>query len=148
MTAPYVTPGAVAGFDFAGVVEMVGPDATKCDIRVGDRVCTAIMGMNPLDPTVAIQLVKLAGFAPITTCSPRNFELVKSYGASAIFDYNDPDCISDIKKHTKNNIRYALNCIFTTQNMQFCYQAIGRPGGKYTALEPYSEAIAGTRKIV
>ena len=220
MIGPYVTPGAVAGFDFAGVVEMVGPDATKCDIRVGDRVCTAIMGMNPLDPTVgafaeytaavewillkippclsfeegaslgisfmttglalfkslglhgnplspateklpvlvyggssatgtaAIQLVRLAGFAPITTCSPRNFELVKSYGASAVFDYNDPDCISDIKKHTKNNIRYALDCISTTQSMQFCYQAIGRAGGKYTALEPYSEAVARTRKMV
>ncbi|KAF4454155.1 hypothetical protein F53441_3290 [Fusarium austroafricanum] len=220
MIGSYVTPGAVAGFDFAGVVEKVGPDATKCDIHVGDRVCTAIMGMNPLDPTVgafaeytaavewillkippslsfeegaslgisfmttglalfkslglpgnplepttekipvlvyggssatgtaAVQLVKLAGFEVITTSSPRNFEMVKSYGASAVFDYNDPNCTADIKKHSKNNIRYALDCISTTASMQFCYQAIGRAGGKYTALEPYSEAIARTRKMV
>ncbi|KAH6867727.1 chaperonin 10-like protein [Thelonectria olida] len=220
MIGPYVTAGAVAGFDFAGIVEEVGPDATRCDIHVGDRVCTATMGMNPLDPTVgafaeytaavewillkippnlsfeegaslgisfmttglalfkslglpgnplaptpkpipvlvfggssatgtaAIQLLKLAGFEPIATCSPPNFGLVKSFGASAVFDYRAPNCTADIRKHTKNNIRYALDCISTTASMQFCYQAIGRAGGKYTALEPYSEAVAQTRKMV
>lgn len=220
MIGPYVTPGAVAGFDFAGVVQQVGPEAVKCDIHIGDRVCTAIMGMNPLDPhvgafseytaavewillkipphlsfeegaslgisfmttglalfkslglpgnplepttepipvlvyggssatgTAAVQLVKLAGFEPIATCSPRNFDLVKSYGASAVFDYQGPDCTAEIRKHTKNKIKYALDCISTTSSMQFCYQAMGRAGGKYTALEPYSEAVARTRRVV
>ncbi|KAL7952151.1 hypothetical protein V8C34DRAFT_325163 [Trichoderma compactum] len=29
---------------------------------------------------MALQLAKLAGYNPITVCSPNNFELVKSYG--------------------------------------------------------------------
>ncbi|KND87974.1 Enoyl reductase LovC [Tolypocladium ophioglossoides CBS 100239] len=220
MIGSYVTPGAVAGFDFAGVVEHVCPDATKCDIKVGDRVCTAIMGMNPHDPTVgafaehtaavewillrippslsfeegaslgisfmttglalfksldlpghplepctqklpvlvfggssatgtaAIQLLRLAGFDPVATCSPHNFDLVKSYGACAVFDYRAPGCTEDIKKYTKSGLRYALDCISTTASMQFCYQALGRAGGKYTSLEPYAEAVAQTRKVV
>jgi NADPH:quinone reductase-like Zn-dependent oxidoreductase len=43
LVGPYVTPGAVAGFDFAGIVEEVAPGATKCNIKVGDRVCGAVV---------------------------------------------------------------------------------------------------------
>ncbi|KGO39263.1 Polyketide synthase, enoylreductase [Penicillium expansum] len=220
MVGDYVTEGAVAGFDFAGVVEEVGPEATECDIHVGDRVCTAIMGMNPNDPgigafanytaavewillkippslsfeegaslgisfmttglalfksldvpgyplepgarkiavlvfggssvtgTAAIQLLNLAGFDAIATCSPHNFDLVKSYGPSAVFDYQAPDCTESIRKYTKSSLKYALDCISTATSMQFCYRALGRSGGKYTSLEPYSEAVAQTRKLV
>ena len=220
MQGAYVTDGAIAGFDFAGVVEEAGPDATKCGFKVGDRVCSALLGMNPSEPsigafseytaamewlllqippslsfeegaclgisfmttglalfkslglpghplepttkpqpvlvfggssatgTAAIQLVKLAGFEPIATCSPHNFDLVKSYGASAVFDYKAPDCTAQIRKYTKNNIRFAMDCISTVASMQFCYQAIGRAGGRYTTLEPYSESVAQTRNTV
>ncbi|OAQ95892.1 hypothetical protein LLEC1_01629 [Akanthomyces lecanii] len=220
MIGDYVTEGAVAGFDFAGVVEEVGPEATECDIHVGDRVCTAIMGMNPNDPSVgafaeytaavertllkippslsfeegaslgisfmttglalfksldvpgyplepgprkipvlvfggssatgtaAIQLLSLAGLDAVATCSPRNFDLVKSYGASAVFDYQAPDCTETIRQYTKSSLKYALDCISTAASMQFCYRALGRSGGRYTALEPYSEAVAQTRTLV
>lgn len=220
MTGTYVTAGAVAGFDFAGVVEEVGPEATKRNFKVGDRVCTASIGMNPHDPTngafaeytatverillklppslsfeegasigisfmttglalfkslglpgnplersthpvpvlvfggssstgtAAIQLLKIAGFEPVATCSPHNFDLVKSYGASAVFDFRAPRCTTDIRNYTKNGLKFALDCISTTASMQFCYEALGRAGGKYTALEPYAEAVAQTRKVI
>lgn len=220
MVGPYVTAGAVAGFDFAGTVEQVGPDATKCGFQAGDRVCTAVMGMNSNEPTVgafaehtavfewillklplhlsfeegaslgisfmttglaifkslqvpglplepatqslpvlvfggssstgtaAIQLLKLAGHDPIATCSPHNFDLVKSYGASAVFDYKAPNCAAEIRKHTKNRLHYALDCISTAASMEFCYQALGRTGGRYSTLEPYAEPVAQTRKVV
>ncbi|KAI0413963.1 GroES-like protein [Xylaria grammica] len=220
MTGAYVTAGAVAGCDFSGIVEQVGPDTSKTKVRVGDRVCTVVMGMNPLEPTIgafaeyaaavewsliklpatlsfeegaslgisfmttgqalfkslalpghplqpatqsppvlifggssatgtaAIQLVKLAGLQPIATCSPHNFELVKSYGAAAVFDYQAPGCALDIKAFTKNNLRYALDCISTTPSMEFCYQAMGRAGGRYTSLEPFAEAVAQKRKTI
>lgn len=32
--------------------------------------------------------------------------------------------------------------------MQTCYGALSRAGGKYVSLDPYSEHIAGTRKVV
>ncbi|KAI0102473.1 putative zinc-binding dehydrogenase family oxidoreductase [Nemania sp. FL0031] len=220
MRGPYVTAGAIGGCDFAGIVEEVGPDAAKYDIKVGDRVCAAIMGMNALEPahgafsehvgahafalvkipapmsfesaaalctcfmtcglalfhslklpgdplspsekalpvlvyggatatgTAAIQLLRLAGFTPIVTCSPHSYDLVKSYGASIAFDYHDPECAAQIRVHTKNGLRYALDCITTTASMQICYAALGRAGGRYTALDPYPEVVAATRKIV
>ncbi|EAW07628.1 zinc-binding alcohol dehydrogenase family protein [Aspergillus clavatus NRRL 1] len=220
MQGPYVTPGAIGGCDFAGIVEEAGPDAAKYNIKVGDRVCAAIMGMNPLEPmhgafsehvgahafalvkipdavtfesaaalctsfmtcglalfkslqlpsdplsptekpipvlvyggasasgTAAIQLLRLAGYRPIVTCSPHSYEMVKSYGAEATFDYHGPDCAAQIRAYTKNGLRYALDCISTVQSMQICYAALGRAGGRYTALDPYPTAVAATRKIV
>ncbi|KAJ4421151.1 hypothetical protein N0V82_003915 [Gnomoniopsis sp. IMI 355080] len=220
MRGPYITPGAIGGCDFAGVVEEVGPEASKYDIEIGDRVCAAIMGMNPLEPkhgafaeyvgahayslvkiptavsfesaaalctsfmtcglalfqslqlpghphcptpkpiqvlvyggatatgTAAIQLLRLSGFTPVVTCSPHSDELVRSYGAEVTFDYHDPKCAAQIRAHTRNTLRYALDCITTTQSMQVCYSSIGRSGGKYTSLDPYPEAVAATRKII
>lgn len=86
-----------------------------------------------------------SGLNPITTCSPHNFDLVKSYGASAVFDYKSETCASDIKSHTRNSLKYALDCIAEPETLQLCYACLGRAGGRYTALEPYAEALARAR---
>ncbi|KAL8278324.1 hypothetical protein RQP46_009216 [Phenoliferia psychrophenolica] len=39
----------------------------------------------------AIQLAKMSGYTVIATCSPKNFDLVKSYGADAAYAYADAD---------------------------------------------------------
>nr|A0A2Z5XAK4.1 RecName: Full=Trans-enoyl reductase phm4; Short=ER phm4; AltName: Full=Phomasetin biosynthesis cluster protein 4 [Pyrenochaetopsis sp.]BBC43187.1 trans-enoyl reductase [Pyrenochaetopsis sp.] len=220
MMGPYVTAGAIAGCDFAGEIEAIGPEALSWGFKIGDRVCASIMGMNPLEPdhgafaqhvathanalvripetmsfeeaaalctcfmtcglalfqslglpgspvkpsasatqvlvyggatatgTAAIQLLRLAGFTPIATCSPHSNELVKTFGAEATFDYNDPECAAKIRAFTKNGLRYALDCITNRSSMQICYGSLGRVGGRYTALDPYPEDIAATRKIV
>ncbi len=44
----------------------------------------------------AIQLAVAAGYEVITTASPRNFEYVRSLGASQVFDYNSPSVVQDI----------------------------------------------------
>ncbi|KAI5917071.1 putative alcohol dehydrogenase [Camillea tinctor] len=97
--------------------------------------------------TMAIQLLKHCGLRVITTCSPRNFELVKSYGADICFDYNTPTCGADIRAATGNALDYALDCITEESTMKICYQAIGRCGGKYVGLEPFPERTA-TRRVV
>ncbi|KAK4158308.1 putative zinc-binding dehydrogenase family oxidoreductase [Chaetomidium leptoderma] len=222
MAGPFITPGAILGSDFAGVVERAGPDAANHGIRVGDRVCGVLMGMNPLEPalgafaelvgchaadllripdgvgfdeaasmnmgamtaglalfkvldvpgyplqaptgpqpatvlvyggstatgTTAIQLLKLAGLRVIATCSPANFDMVRGYGADATFDYRDPAYPVEIRAFTKNSLRLVLDCISTTQSMEFCYSVVGRSGGRYTALEPFSPGIAATRKLI
>lgn len=220
MVGPYVTAGAISGCDFAGIVVAAGPDAEEDNIKIGDRVCGAVMGMNPFEPSVgafasyvgahangllrlppsmsfasgaalgtsfmtaglalfkslalpgdplrpssrpmpvlvyggstatgtaAIQLLALAGFQPIVTCSPHNVPLVQSYGAATVFDYRSPTCGADIRAHTKNALRYALDCITTSESMQLCYTAIGRAGGRYTALDPFPELIAQSRKTI
>ena len=45
-------PGALSGFDFAGTVVAIGSAVTKPGLKVGDRVCGAVHGMNPLVPEV------------------------------------------------------------------------------------------------
>lgn len=84
MVGPYVTAGAVAGFDFAGTVEQVGPDATKCGFQAGDRVCTAVMGMNSNEPTVGAFAEHTAAFEWILLKLPLHlsFEEGASLGIS------------------------------------------------------------------
>lgn len=82
--------------------------------------------------TLAIQLLKHCGLRVITTCSPRNFDLVRSYGADACFDYNSPTCGADIRAFTNNALDYALDCITKESSMKICYQALGRCGGRCT----------------
>ncbi|KAF8603438.1 GroES-like protein [Ceratobasidium sp. AG-I] len=59
----------------------------------------------------AIQLAKLSGYKVATTVSPRNFEIVKSLGADAVFDYKAPDVVEQIQKTTGNSLRLAFDTI-------------------------------------
>lgn len=44
----------------------------------------------------AIQLAVAAGYRVFTTCSPRNFDLVKKLGAEQVWDYNSPTVVADM----------------------------------------------------
>ncbi|MFG6445912.1 zinc-binding alcohol dehydrogenase family protein [Microbacterium sp. P07] len=44
----------------------------------------------------AIQLARAAGYAVITTASPRNHERLRALGAAHVFDYRDPDVVEKI----------------------------------------------------
>lgn len=112
------------------------------------RIPVLVYGGSTATGTAAIQLLNLSGLDPIVTCSPRSFDLVRSYGAVEAFDYRSPDCAARIRAHTKNCLRYALDCITNLDSTKTCYGALGRAGGKYTALDPFPEAIAQTRKVV
>jgi len=50
----------------------------------------------------AIKLASLLGYRVVTTASPHNFELVKSLGASAVFDYKDPGVPTKIQQWIKD----------------------------------------------
>jgi hypothetical protein len=58
-----------------------------------------------------------------------------------VFDYKQASCVNDIRKYSRNSLKYVLDCISVPETMQFCYSCLGRSGGKYTALEPYLEAL-------
>ena len=53
------------------------------------------------------------------------------------FDYKSATCADDIRRYTKNSLRYVLDRISDEQSMRFCHACIERAGGRYTALEPY-----------
>jgi NADPH:quinone reductase-like Zn-dependent oxidoreductase len=46
-----------------------------------------IYGGSSATGTLAIQFAKLSGFKVVTTCSPRNFDLVSGLGADVVLDY-------------------------------------------------------------
>lgn len=53
-----------------------------------------------------------------------------------MFDYNSPDCASDIRKATKNVLRYAFDTVATENTAKLCSEAMGTQGGRYTSLSP------------
>ncbi|CAG5184534.1 uncharacterized protein ALTATR162_LOCUS10957 [Alternaria atra] len=120
----------------------------KVTLNASKPQSVLVSGGSSSTGTCAIQLLKLAGFGVIATSSARNVDLVRSFGADDVFDYSDPDCASKIRVHTANSLRFALDCITTPETTQLCYHALGRTGGRYVSLDPFSETVAATRKVV
>ncbi|KAF7596236.1 hypothetical protein BBP40_002769 [Aspergillus hancockii] len=106
-----------------------------------------VAGGSTATGTRAIQLLKLAGLHPIATCSKRNFDLVRRFGAEEVFDYSNPDCAEEIRSFTGNTLAYALDCIATADTTQLCYGAIGRAGGRYVAVEPFRDTVTAQRAL-
>lgn len=88
-----------------------------------------------------------SGHRAITTCSPKNFDLVRSYGADLVFDYKSENCAKDIRAVTKNTLRYALDPFAEAKTVRLCQEAIGRTGGRYCALEQYQEHLCVRKTI-
>lgn len=74
-----------------------------------------IYGGSTTSGCLGIQYAKLAGYKVIVTCSPRNNELVKSRGADEVFDYNDPEWPSEVRKLTDNKLKHVWDTIFETK---------------------------------
>ena len=107
-----------------------------------------VYGGSTATGTLAIQLLRLFGYLPVTTCSPHNFDLVKKAGTVAEFDYHSPTCAEEIRESTGGKLAYALDCITDRRNMTVCYGAIGSAGGRYTALEPFPARLHSRRRNI
>lgn len=95
-----------------------------------------IYGGSTATGALGIQLLKLSGYKVITTCSPRNFDYVKSLGADAAFDYNSADCAEQIKRAADNKLQYAWDCIgLPDKSVPICAAAL-ESGGHYASLLP------------
>lgn len=73
----------------------------------------SLSGQSPLFVTAreSVQLTwPLTGYTVITTASPKNFDLVKSFGASAVYDYNDADTPSKIASDYPDLAR-GMDCV-------------------------------------
>ncbi|GKU09228.1 unnamed protein product, partial [Fusarium langsethiae] len=135
-----------AGISTAGIaIKLLGLPLPSSPVEKPEKVL--VYGGSTATATIAIQLLRLANLIPIATCSPRNFDLVKSHGAEEVFDYRDKNCADKIRESTQGNLKYALDCITTVESTAFCFKAIGRAGGKYVSLDPIP-THAATRKVV
>ncbi|PYH67887.1 zinc-binding alcohol dehydrogenase family protein [Aspergillus vadensis CBS 113365] len=77
-----------------------------------------------------------AGYTVLTTCSPKNFDLVREYGADAVFDYREPGCAQQIREHTSNTLGIVCDAVSTQESVRICEEAISDKGGLYHSLLP------------
>ena len=72
------------------------------------------------------------------TCSPNNFDLVKSLGADHVLNYSDPAAPSAIRALTKDSLSLCVDCFSEQTSYEFCSQILGK-GATYVcigALQP------------
>lgn len=107
-----------------------------------------IYGGSTATGMVGIQLAKLSGLTVITTCSPHNFDLVKSLGADAVFGYKSTTCAADIKQLTKNRLTHAWDC--TGDGAAICAQAMSdcEPGTYGTIMPADYELLSASNPKV
>lgn len=83
-----------------------------------------------------VQVAKLAGCTVVTTASPHSTDLVKSYGADAVFDYHDPDVATAITKQYPN-ISIAVDCFSKGKSFAISDEVLRNSKGKLiTLLQP------------
>lgn len=85
----------------------------------------------------AIQLAVTAGYEVISTCSPKNFSLLRSLGASEVFDYNDPKAVENIIKAMKE--RTSAGALALGENSMFrCLDVLHHcKGDKHMAMATF-----------
>ncbi|KAL4899409.1 hypothetical protein BDW74DRAFT_189398 [Aspergillus multicolor] len=72
----------------------------------------------------AIQIASFLGFEVVTTCSPQNEDLVRSFGAAHVFDYKDPNVAEKIQTavptlaHTFDTIGNSTSSATATQSLR------------------------------
>lgn len=86
-------------------------------------------------------LAKSIGCKVVGTASPHSFELVKSYGADAVFNYRDNDVAEQIAK-LYPNITKAVDCFSEGKSAAVCDKVIGDKGGKVIILLPTTKPKA------
>jgi NADPH:quinone reductase-like Zn-dependent oxidoreductase len=118
-------------------------------VRSGDarNAAVEIISLPRLEGYIRVDIDSF-GHKPIGVSSRRHFELVKSRGAVKAFDYHSVSCAQDIRTYTKNRLAYIIDPMADVRTMTRCYAAMGRAGGKYCALEAYSEELTTSRKVV
>ncbi|KAF3042728.1 hypothetical protein E8E12_009390 [Didymella heteroderae] len=104
--------------------------------KVSEPTPVLIYGASTATGTLAVQFAKLSGAVVFATASPHNFDLVKKLGADHVFDYNDPECGSKIRKASDDKLKLVFDCIAEHGSEKICCDAISSSGGDYSALLP------------
>ena len=96
---------------------------------------------------LTIQLAKASGYEVVTTASARNFDLVKSLGADAVFDYNSKTVVDEIVDYFKGKtVAGAYDAIAGNGSTEASAEILSRSkGGKHVAcvLQPPEKLAEG-----
>ncbi|KAG8818006.1 hypothetical protein FRC17_011004 [Serendipita sp. 399] len=84
----------------------------------------------------AIKLASLAGYKVVTVASSRNWDLVKSLGASAVLDYKDPEVVQKIRNWADTEgggkLTKGLDTISENGSIETCIEIL--KGGQHATL--------------
>jgi NADPH:quinone reductase-like Zn-dependent oxidoreductase len=83
-----------------------------------------------------VQLAKLCGFTVHTTDSPKNFALVRGFGADHVYDCKDPEAPTKIKEATSGTLKLAVNTISEHGSGKFIAGAFADESGKTACTIP------------
>ncbi|EGX87723.1 alcohol dehydrogenase, putative [Cordyceps militaris CM01] len=97
--------------------------------------------------TMALQFLRRAGHKPIAVCSAKHFDMAREYGAVAAFDYHSESHVQEIRDLTKNALSFAFDCVTTQSSVLACEEAMGRLGGRYTALDPFDPTLVSRKAV-
>ncbi|KAF3035530.1 hypothetical protein E8E12_001482 [Didymella heteroderae] len=92
-----------------------------------------------------IQLAKAFGWKVVTTASPHSYDLVKSYGADAVFNYRDENVSADVAK-AHPDIKFAVDCFSEGKSAEVCDNVIGNKGGEVIVLLPTTKPTVSSVK--
>lgn len=90
-----------------------------------------------------IQLAAIYGFNVFTTCRPHNADLVRSYSAKHVFDYNDPNVIEKINEAAPG-LEHVFDTIGNTTSSAIASRAFGDRQGHLCTVRP---GKANTEKV-
>lgn len=90
----------------------------------GGKGAVLIYGGSTATGMYGIQYAKASGLTVITTASPHNFDLLKSLGADAVFDYRSDSCIADIQAYTGGELYHSWDC--TGDGIEICAKAMAQ----------------------
>eukprot|EP01114_Cavostelium_apophysatum_P007780 TRINITY_DN1995_c0_g1_i2.p1 TRINITY_DN1995_c0_g1~~TRINITY_DN1995_c0_g1_i2.p1 ORF type:complete len:224 (+),score=30.69 TRINITY_DN1995_c0_g1_i2:462-1133(+) len=76
----------------------------------------------------AVQLATLMGYRVIATSSPKNFDLVKSLGASDMFDYRDPNLVKKVQEAAGKKINLAFDAASSEESINQCVDILNGSG--------------------
>jgi len=98
----------------------------------------------------AIKIASLAGLKVVTTASEKNWKLVKSLGADAVFDYKDPQVVQKIQQWAQGHGRLetALDTISEHGSIDLCVEAVGKGGKVVTLLPPPKDFDAKGAEVI
>ncbi|TDL22508.1 GroES-like protein [Rickenella mellea] len=85
----------------------------------------------------AIQFAHLGGMRVIATASKKNFELLRSLGASDVFDYSDPTTPQKIKQLTGGKLKHAVDCVSAHNAPGQISECLADQGGVVSVVLPY-----------
>ncbi|KAI0432522.1 putative zinc-binding oxidoreductase ToxD [Xylaria sp. FL1042] len=120
---------ATAGYALYKVLGLPFPDDAQKFIDKDERNqrnTLLIYGGSTATGTIAICLAKLSGWNVITTCSPKNFDLVKDRGADIIFDYQAPNVGQQIHEASHGSITKVFDTVNLPSTASICAAAISR----------------------